>query len=176
MSQIRKKLKLGNYANITDMTGDLYLMLDNARKAFPPAHKVYKDAAKMLKILNEKLVDVAVDQDDSETEDGDASLASLASALSNSSPHSTPVPKPKKGRPRLFGNTTTPLAHGGTPSGSMTTPGPMKPRLNNTFSLKKKLLSLQKYLSDYQVSGRNFLRLSIFSSSSIFLKTILDRW
>lgn len=146
MSQIRKKLKLGNYTNITDMTGDLYLMLDNARKAFPPAHKVYKDAAKMLKILNQKLVDVAVDQDDSETEDGDASLASLASALSNSSP-GTPIPKPKKGRPRLLANTVTPL-HGG----AMSTPGSMKPRLNNTFSLKKKLLSLQKYLSDYQVS------------------------
>ncbi len=152
MSQIRKKLKLGNYTNITDMTGDLYLMLDNARKAFPPAHKVYKDAAKMLKILNQKLVDVAVDQDDSETEDGDASLASLASALSNSSP-GTPVPKPKKGRPRLLGNTATPSAHG-TPSSAMTTPGPMKPRLNNTFSLKKKLWSLQKYLSDYSVSCR----------------------
>lgn len=154
MSQIRKKLKLGNYANITDMTGDLYLMLDNARKAFPPAHKVHKDAAKMLKVLNQKLVDAAVDQDDSETEDGEnASLASLASALSNSSP-GTPVPKPKKGRPRLLGNTATPSAHGGTPTGAMTTPGPMKPRLNNTFSLKKKLLSLQKYLSDYQVSQR----------------------
>lgn len=151
MSQIRKKLKLGNYANITDMTGDLYLMLDNARKAFPPAHKVYRDAAKMLKILNQKLVDAAVDQDDSETEDGDASLASLASALSNSSP-GTPVPKPKKGRPRLLANAATPTTTAGTPSSTMTTPGPIKPRLNNTFSLKKKLLSLQKYLSDYTVS------------------------
>ena len=44
------------------MTGDLYLMLDNARKAFPPAHKAHNDAVKMLKILNRKLVDVAVDQ------------------------------------------------------------------------------------------------------------------
>ncbi|KAG4079697.1 hypothetical protein HA402_009083 [Bradysia odoriphaga] len=148
MSQIRKKLKLGNYTNITDMTGDLYLMLDNARKAFPPAHKVYKDAAKMLKILNQKLVDAAVDQDDSETEDGDASLASLASALSNSSPG---TPKPKKGRPRLLANTVTP-AHGA--HGAMSTPGLIKPRLNNALSLKKKLLSLQKYLSDYTINDR----------------------
>lgn len=57
MSQVRKKLKKGDYTNITDMTGDLYLMLDNAKKAFPVAHKVHKDAIKMQKILNQKLVD-----------------------------------------------------------------------------------------------------------------------
>lgn len=57
MSQVRKKLKKGDYTNITDMTGDLYLMLDNAKKAFPAAHKVHKDAIKMQKILNQKLVD-----------------------------------------------------------------------------------------------------------------------
>lgn len=58
MSQIRKKLKKGDYVNITDMTADLYLMLDNAKKAFPGTHKVYKDALKMQKLLNQKLVDV----------------------------------------------------------------------------------------------------------------------
>lgn len=57
MSQIRKKLKKGDYVNITDLTGDLYLMLDNAKKAFPGTHKVYKDALKMQKLLNQKLVD-----------------------------------------------------------------------------------------------------------------------
>lgn len=57
MSQIRKKLKKGDYVNITDMTGDLYTMLDNAKKAFPATHKTHKDALKMQKILNQKLID-----------------------------------------------------------------------------------------------------------------------
>lgn len=42
MAQIRNKLKKAEYVNITDLTADLYLMLDNAKKAFPPAHKVHK--------------------------------------------------------------------------------------------------------------------------------------
>lgn len=42
MAQIRNKLKEGEYANITEMTADFYLMLDNARKAFPPHHRVHK--------------------------------------------------------------------------------------------------------------------------------------
>lgn len=62
MAQIRKKLKKGDYSNITDLTADLYLMLDNAKKAHPPLHKVHKDAVRMQKILNQKLVDVGVDE------------------------------------------------------------------------------------------------------------------
>lgn len=42
MAQIRNKLKKAEYIKITDLTADLYLMLDNAKKAFPPAHKVHK--------------------------------------------------------------------------------------------------------------------------------------
>lgn len=57
MAQIRKKLKSGEYSNITDLTGDLYLMLDNAKKAFASSHKTHKDAVKMQKILNQKLID-----------------------------------------------------------------------------------------------------------------------
>lgn len=42
MAQIRNKLKKGDYVNVTDMTSDLYLMLDNAKKAFPITHKSHK--------------------------------------------------------------------------------------------------------------------------------------
>lgn len=42
MAQIRNKLKKGEYSNISDMTADLYMMLDNAKKAFNSTHKVYK--------------------------------------------------------------------------------------------------------------------------------------
>lgn len=42
MAQIRNKLKKAEYINITDLTADLYLMIDNAKKAFPATHKVHK--------------------------------------------------------------------------------------------------------------------------------------
>lgn len=42
MAQIRNKLKKAEYSHITDLTADLYLMIDNAKKAFPPTHKVHK--------------------------------------------------------------------------------------------------------------------------------------
>lgn len=70
MAQIRNKLKQGEYANITEMTADFYLMFDNAKKAFPSNHKAHKDAEKMRKLLNEKLVDIEnADTDDEEDED-----------------------------------------------------------------------------------------------------------
>ncbi|KAI8118365.1 Protein polybromo-1 [Lucilia cuprina] len=52
MSQIHNKLNKGEYANISDLTADLYLMLDNAKKAFPPTHRTHKDAVRMLKLMN----------------------------------------------------------------------------------------------------------------------------
>lgn len=42
MAQIRNKLKRSEYSNITEMTADLYTMLDNAKKAFPDTHKTHK--------------------------------------------------------------------------------------------------------------------------------------
>lgn len=42
MAQIRNKLKKGIYTHITDMTADLYLMLDNAKKANAPNSKIHK--------------------------------------------------------------------------------------------------------------------------------------
>lgn len=167
MSQIRKKLNSGNYTNITDMTSDLYQMIDNAKKAFPQTHKSNRDAVKMQKMLNQKLVDNAVDQDDSDMEDGDTSLPSIASASSGSA-----LPK-KKGRPKL--HTTTPTTSNQSTSSSITSTftnqpallNPTLPMMNVNVSsasnspkgrfpnnplLKKKLLGLQKFLTEYTVS------------------------
>ena len=70
MSMIQKKLKKNEYANVTEMSTDLYLMIDNAKKANLPSSKIFKDAVKMQKILNQKLVDDGLDDDDTEdTED-----------------------------------------------------------------------------------------------------------
>lgn len=62
MTQIRNKLKKGVYGNITEMTADLYQMIDNAKKAYPGTHKIHKDAVKMQKVLSQKLVDVGNEQ------------------------------------------------------------------------------------------------------------------
>lgn len=42
MGQIRNKLKKGLYSNVTDMSADLYVMLDNAKKSNPQSSKIYK--------------------------------------------------------------------------------------------------------------------------------------
>lgn len=160
MAQIRNKLKKGDYINITDMTADIYLMLDNAKKAYGPMHKTHKDAVKMQKLLNQKLVETGVDQEDSDTEDTDSSsIPSMAISTTNGS--LTPFgysEKKKKGRPRL-----NPLP--GTPVSSITPPlnnavcttntpnvNVLKGKCLNTMSLKKKLLSLQKYLTEFMVT------------------------
>ncbi|GAB0097679.1 polybromo [Sergentomyia squamirostris] len=154
MAQVRNKLKKGSYSNITDMTADLYLMLDNAKKAYPATHKVHKDAMKMQKILNQKLIDTGVGQDESDTEDGDVSMPSTSSV--SPSAGATPAPK-KKGRPRLTPAVTSPPTTSTLPtviqtpqSGIIMTKG----RFPNNPVLKKKLLGLQKFLTDYVVAGR----------------------
>lgn len=160
MSQIRKKLNGGNYTNITDMTSDLYQMIDNAKKAFPPIHKANRDAIKMQKMLNQKLIDA--DQDDSDMEDGDTSLPSIASASSGSA-----LPK-KKGRPKLHTTTTPTTTFASTSSPNQpallnpTLPmmNVMVPAANNSPKgrfpnnpiLKKKLLGLQKFLTEFTVN------------------------
>jgi protein polybromo-1 len=166
MAQIRNKLKKGLYSVITDMTADLYLMLDNAKKAIPPHKPTYKDAVKMQKILNQKLIDNGLDMEDTESEDttDSTSLQQLNSSTQSSitsTPHnasnltnlSSPSPamtsfsgmitteKKKKGRPRLG---TTP-----------TTSGATKVRVpNHALALKKKLLALHRYFLDFTVNNR----------------------
>lgn len=141
MAQIRNKLKKGEYNNITDLTADLYLMIDNAKKAFPATHKVHKDSVKMLKILNQKLVDASLDEDS----DGDEE------STTNSSTQS--ATKKKAIRPKIA---TSPAASS-TASTSNVSPifvagNSPKCKFPNNPMLKKKLLNLQKFLSEYTVS------------------------
>ncbi|XP_037956696.1 protein polybromo-1 [Teleopsis dalmanni] len=138
MSQIHTKLKKGDYANISDLTGDLYQMLDNAKKAFPATHRTHKDAVKMLKIMNAKLVEESLDQDLSEPEDVEAD-------------ESLPILPRKKGRPRINSSSSTP----NTPSCSNT----KATRIPINATIKKKILSIQKYLVDFTVANRRLIDL-----------------
>lgn len=135
MSMIQKKLKKNEYLNVTELSADLYLMIDNAKKANLPSSKTYKDAVKMQKILNQKLVDDGLEDDD--TEDTDSSQQ-----------YSTPSgDKKKKGRPRIH-----PL-----PS---TSPAPIVPttpkyyKFPNNPVLKKKLMTIHKHLQEFSFDGR----------------------
>ncbi|XP_075148339.1 protein polybromo [Haematobia irritans] len=152
MCQIQTKLNKGEYANISDLTADLYLMLDNAKKAYPPNHRTHKDAVKMLKLMNTKLVEDAPDQDtsemedDEEDEDGDEDEAEGDQTVVAST---EPTPeKKKKGRPRLNTSINTSLLN----NTVVSTPKPQ--RMPITAPLKKKVLSLHKYLLDFSLGTR----------------------
>lgn len=139
---IQKKLKKGEYANVTEMSADLYQMLDNAKKANLPSSKTYKDAVKMGKILNEKLVDDGLDDDD--TEDTDSSNMYASPTVAGG------TEKKKKGRPRIHPVSSASPA----PIPVSTTPITKYLRFPNNPALKKKLLMIHKYLLDYTFDDR----------------------
>lgn len=153
MCQIHTKLNKGEYANISDLTADLYLMLDNAKKAYPPNHRTHKDALKMLKIMNAKLVEDTPDQDTSEMEDeeedeeegegeDDESEQATLIASNDSAPK-------KKGRPRLSTSVNNTSLN---TSVAVATPKVQRMTINPT--LKKKVLALHKYLLDFSLGTR----------------------
>uniref|UniRef100_A0A6E8VEF4 Polybromo-1 n=1 Tax=Anopheles coluzzii TaxID=1518534 RepID=A0A6E8VEF4_ANOCL len=127
MAQIRNKLKKGIYTHITDMTADLYLMLDNAKKANAPNSKIHKDALKMQRILNQKLIDSGdLEESDEDEDEEDTDSSTHASTR-------------KKGRmPKSVGSPS----HGV----SSNTVVSRTNRIAPAVSLKKKLLSLHEFL------------------------------
>ncbi|EDV30236.1 uncharacterized protein Dana_GF23180 [Drosophila ananassae] len=141
MSQIHTKLKKGDYANISDLTADLYLMLDNAKKAFPSTHRTHKDAIKMLKLMNAKLVEESLEEtSDMDEDDVDEMEAEIFTAVQPE--------KRKPGRPRINSNSNSNASH--TPNSN----SPKSNRIAINAAIKKKILSIQKYLVDYSVGNR----------------------
>ncbi|XP_034113780.1 protein polybromo-1 [Drosophila albomicans] len=144
LSQIHTKLKKGDYANISDLTGDLYLMLDNAKKAFSVTHRTHKDALKMLKLMNAKLVEETLEEtSDLDEEEGDEVFAA------NVQPE-----KRKPGRPRV--NSTSNPSTANTSNASIS---PKSNRIPINAAIKKKILSIQKYLVDYTVEYRRLIEM-----------------
>lgn len=102
----------------------------------------------MLKILNQKLVDVKVEE---ESDDDEETTSSSTSGK-------------KKGRPKL--TSTSPVATVPTPTSSTTVSpvivsgtSPKTTKFPNNPLLKKKLLGLQKFLSEYTLNGRRLMAL-----------------
>ncbi|XP_055373679.1 protein polybromo-1 [Condylostylus longicornis] len=138
MAQIQNKLKKGEYVNISDMTADLYLMIDNAKKAFPPTHRIHKDALKMLKIMNNKLIDEGLEQENTDSNDTDV----------------LDTPPKKKGRPRLSSAATMSTPSISTIASNPANTSPKFKTQTINFAMKKKLLNIQKYLEEYTISDR----------------------
>ncbi|XP_063696880.1 protein polybromo-1 isoform X2 [Culicoides brevitarsis] len=147
MGQIRNKMIKGEYANITDMTSDLFLMLDNAKKWFPSTNRVYKDAEKMRKLLNQKLVDGSLDQDDSDEEN---ESEEEEESEEESSEDEQIIKKPTRKSSIASSTPAKPLLPA---SGSKS--------VANNPAMKKKLLAIHEHLIDFTVDGRaiciNFL-------------------
>lgn len=142
MSMVQKKLKKNEYANVTELSTDLYLMIDNAKKANPATSKTHKDALKMGKILNQKLVDDGLEDDD--TEDTDSSNVYPSPATAGN------AEKKKKGRPRIHPLPSSSPA----PTATTTLSGTKYYRFPNNPGLKKKLMTLHKYLCDFTIDNR----------------------
>lgn len=146
MAQIGNKLKKGEYNGINNLTADLILMIENAKKAFPSTHKIHKDAVKMSKLLNQKLAEISLDEES----DGDEE------STTNSSTQSA---KKKIIRAKVSAS----ISPAASISGSLGTLSNVSPnvvvgnspkcKFPNNPMLKKKLLNLQKFLSEYTVSS-----------------------
>lgn len=143
MAQIRNKLKKGDYASINQLAKDLNLMLDNAKKAFPATHKMHRDALKMQKLLTLKLVDVESDEEDTDDDDDDEETTT------NSSTQSTGK---KKNKPKVTSTSPAGSLNVSNNSPNINTSNSPKCKFPNNPMLKKKLLNLQKFLSEYTVS------------------------
>ncbi|KAL7016182.1 hypothetical protein ACKWTF_009954 [Chironomus riparius] len=140
MSMIQKKLKKNEYANVTELSTDLYLMIDNAKKANLPSSKIYKDAVKMQKILNQKLVDDGLDDDDTEDTEDSQQFSSIQGSS---------VDKKKKGRPRIH-----PVSSSTSPAPTPTPQASKFYKFPNNPALKKKLMAIHKHLMEYSFDGR----------------------
>ncbi|VVC46093.1 Hypothetical protein CINCED_3A003697 [Cinara cedri] len=81
LMQIGKKLKNGDYGTVSEVAGDMNIMLENAKKYFSSDTKPYKDAVKLQKIMQTKaqeLLDLGHQYSDSEDDSADDELQSTS--------------------------------------------------------------------------------------------------
>ncbi|PNF18061.1 Protein polybromo-1 [Cryptotermes secundus] len=72
LSQIRNKLKRGDYGTVSEVAGDMNIMFENAKKYNRPDSRLYKDAVKLQKIMQTKVQELLeFDQDSDSEEDSD---------------------------------------------------------------------------------------------------------
>ncbi|XP_069679864.1 protein polybromo-1 isoform X4 [Periplaneta americana] len=92
LSQIRNKLKRGDYGTVSEVAGDMNIMFENAKKYNRPDSRLYKDAVKLQKIMQTKVQELLdFDQEsESEEESEDRSTRCRRSRGRNTGGNSTP--------------------------------------------------------------------------------------
>ncbi|XP_066976703.1 protein polybromo-1 isoform X4 [Macrobrachium rosenbergii] len=72
LSQIRKKIVKGDYQYISEMVEDFNLMFDNAQQYNRPDSRIYRDAVKLQKFVQNKADELStIDEDDTDSESDD---------------------------------------------------------------------------------------------------------
>ncbi|XP_063225354.1 protein polybromo-1 isoform X22 [Bacillus rossius redtenbacheri] len=71
LSQIKKKLKRGDYGTVSEVAGDMNIMFENAKKYNRPDSRLYKDAVKLQKLMQTKVHEILDLEQDSDS-DGDS--------------------------------------------------------------------------------------------------------
>lgn len=61
LNQIKKKLKLGEYTTVTDLAKDMDKMFENCKTYNRPDSKLYKDGAKLQKVMRSKMEELEED-------------------------------------------------------------------------------------------------------------------
>ncbi|XP_047525379.1 protein polybromo-1 isoform X6 [Pieris napi] len=128
MNQIKNKIRRGNYGTLSEVAGDMNIMFENAKQYNLGTSRIYKDAVKLQRIMQQRVQEL-LDIVQSSSSD-DESLSSVKN-------HSQATPRPR-GRPRV-----NPIV---APS-----PSP-SPSLKPNMPLKKKLHYISKQLVEFTCS------------------------
>ncbi|GBP69256.1 Protein polybromo-1 [Eumeta japonica] len=130
LNQIRNKIRKGNYGTLSEVAGDMNIMFENAKQYNLPTSRLYKDAVKLQRLMQQRVQEL-LDIVQSSSSD-DESLSSVKSQAQVNTPR-------PRGRPRV-----NPLP------ASVVTPNTHIPRIN--LPLKKKLHIVSKHLLEFTCS------------------------
>jgi protein polybromo-1 len=98
LNLIRKKLKAGEYANqLTELADDLNTMFENCKTYNRPDSRLYKEGAKLQKMMNQRLEELEMDDDEDDSmAGGGGGVVSTPVPVSRSPPKSTTLTSPRE--------------------------------------------------------------------------------
>ncbi|XP_045540013.1 protein polybromo-1 [Papilio machaon] len=131
LNQIKNKIRRGSYGTVSEVAGDMNIMFENAKQYNVPSSRLYKDAVKLQRLMQQRVQELLDIVQSSSSDD-----ESLSSVKNTQTQIATPRPR---GRPRI-----NPL-----PS-SVQSPAPSLPKPN--MPLKKKLHYISKHLVEFTCS------------------------
>ncbi|XP_050553986.1 protein polybromo-1 isoform X8 [Spodoptera frugiperda] len=130
LNQIKNKIRRGNYGTLSEVAGDMNIMFENAKQYNIPTSRLYKDAVKLQRIMQQRVQEL-LDIVQSSSSD-DESLSSVKNQAQQ-------TPRPR-GRPRL------------NPVQGASAPSPISTPVKSNLPLKKKLHYVSKQLVEFTCS------------------------